>query len=181
MLKLFLQKMDFKQLIAKYVTGNIPSDKLSEIGIAGLNENLDSPSLYILAGLDKAENSFVAERYLNLTLEELGMQMPDKRQAALIYALAITNEIIDGTKDLISGIREIKAQAVDSYNFWSENSNYVYDSIGFEKVYGLYDDYDNLTDITPPLKRDQEYINQIKVQLFDELKIWKERLEILVN
>lgn len=106
--------------------------------------------------------------------------MPDKRQAALVYALAIVNEIIDGTKDLIDGITEIKYKAIDSYDFLSENNRFVYDSIGFERVYGLYDNYDDLIGITPPLKSDEAAIIQVKKELFDELVSWGDKLKLLL-
>ena len=45
------KNMTFKQLLAKYVTGNLPTYQFPDIGIAGMKEGLDSPSLIILAGL----------------------------------------------------------------------------------------------------------------------------------
>ena len=124
--------MNFKQLIAKYATGNISTDQIPQLGIAALSEGLYTPSICILAGLDKNEDWFVKEHYLKLALDELNITMPDKRQAALEYACAIADEVISGEKELIAGVSEIKNKAVDSYDFWSENQKYVYDSIGFE-------------------------------------------------
>jgi hypothetical protein len=172
--------LNFKQLIAKYVSGNLRSDQLSEIGIAGLYEGLDTPSLCILAGLDKNENSFVADRYLKLTLEELRIPLPDKRQAALIYALGITEDIIELKLNLIAGVTEINEKALGSHDFWSENKHYVYDSIAFEMVYGLYYDYDDLTSKYVP-KCDPEKIVEVKKLLFDALVIWREKLKLLCD
>jgi hypothetical protein len=46
--------MNFRQ-IAKYVTGYLTTNQLPDIGVTGLEEGLDTPSLCILAGLSKNE------------------------------------------------------------------------------------------------------------------------------
>jgi hypothetical protein len=99
----------------------------------------------------------------------------------LEYALAITEEVIEGSKDLIIGIKEIKNQAIDSYDFYTETKEYVYDSIGFESLYGLYVTYDDLTDINPPLKSDLASIEDVKEEMFDELKKWQDKLTALLE
>jgi hypothetical protein len=173
--------LKFNQLLAKYVTGNIPAGKRPEVAITGISEGLTSDSLYILAGLSKNENTFEIEHYLALALNELQIIQPDKKQAALEYALAITEEVIEGSKDLIIGIKEIKNQAIDSYDFYTETKEYVYDSIGFESLYGLYVTYDDLTDINPPLKSDLASIEDVKEEMFDELKKWQDKLTALLE
>jgi hypothetical protein len=175
--------LNFRQLIAKYVTGNIPTELVPQIGIIGLEEGLDTPSLCILAGLDKSENFYVVESYLKLTLEELNIPIPNKRQAALEYACAITDEIINGEKEIVAGVAEIEKKAIDSYDFWSENKHYVYDSISFEKVYGLYVEYDDLLDAKVDWTEDksnEELMLEIKEQMFDELIKWAEKTKLLL-
>lgn len=114
--------MTFRQQIAKYVTGNLTTDQLPDIGVTGLEEGLDTPSLCILAGLGKNESPFLIHHYFKLTLEELKIKLPDKRQAAIEYAMALVDEILDGIKDVINGTREIRYKAIDSYDFFSEKS-----------------------------------------------------------
>ena len=80
--------LNFRQQIAKYVTGNLTTDQLPDIGVTGLEEGLDIPSLCILAGLSKNESPFQIDHYFKLTLEELNIKLPDKRQAAIEYAMA---------------------------------------------------------------------------------------------
>jgi hypothetical protein len=172
--------MNFKQLIAKYATGNIPADQIPQLGVAALLEGIDTPSICILAGLDKNENAFVKEHYLKLALNGLNMVMPDKRHAALEYACAIADEIISGEKELIAGVSDIKNKAIDSYDFWSENKKYVYDSICFETVYGLYDDLQNDLIYVNGDKSREELIIEVKTQLFDELIKWKEKRQLIM-
>jgi len=173
--------LNFKQLLAKYVTENLPTHQLPEIGIKGLEEALDSPSLCILAGLNKDENPFVIEDYFKLALKELRINLPNERQAAIEYILAIIENIISRKTDIIDGIEEIKTKAIDSYDFFSESVEFCYDSIGFEKIYGLYDSYCDLlgSDIQWDInKNNVQLMQEIKQDLYNEIPKWK---EILIN
>jgi len=50
--------MNFKQKVSSYILGVIPTSDLPEIGIIGLQENLKSDLLNILAGMSKEDNAF---------------------------------------------------------------------------------------------------------------------------
>jgi hypothetical protein len=172
--------LNFRQQIAKYVTGNVTTDQLPDIAVQGLEEGLDTPSLCILAGLSKNENPFQIEHYFKLTLEELNIELPDRRQAALEYALAIVDEILEGEKEIIQGTKEIYCNAIDSYDFFSETKDFCFDSIGFEAVYGLYDTYEDLlvADYSWKMfKTNKQLMIEVKAELLDELKKWKEKME----
>lgn len=172
--------MNFRQQIAKYVTGNLTTDQLPDIGVKGLEEGLDTPSLYILAGLDKNENPFQIERYFKLTLEELNFELPDRRKAAIEYSLAIVDEILDCEKDIIRGLSEIQYHAIKSFDFYSETNKNCYDSIGYETVYGLFDTFEDLADADKPWqvdKTNEQLMTEIKDELWVEIKKWKEKIE----
>jgi len=162
------------------VTGNLTTNQLPDIGVTGLQEGLDTPSLCILAGLSKNESPFQIEHYFKLTLEELNIKLPDKRQAAIEYAMAIVDEILEGKKDVIIGTREIRYNAIDSYDFFSESKQYVYDSIGFETAYGLFDTIDELSCANGPWqteKTNEQLMIETKTELFEELKKWKDKIK----
>jgi len=171
--------LNFRQKIAKYVTGNLSTDQLPDIGVTGLEEGLDTPSLCILAGLSKNESQFEIDHYFKLTLEELNIKLPDKRQAAIEYAMAIVDEILDGKKDVIIGTSEIRYKAIDSYDFFSESKKYCYDSIGFEMAYGLFDTIDELSCSYGPWQTEKtnEQFTATKAELYDELKKWKDKIK----
>ena len=172
--------MNFRQQIAKYVTGNLTTDQLPDIGVSGLEEGLDTPSLCILAGLSKNESPYQINHYFQQTLNELNIQLPDKRQAAIEYALAIVDEILEGKKDVIIGTREIRYKAIDSYDFFSESKQYCYDSIGFEKAYGLFDTFDELSNADRPWqteKTNEQLMTETRTELFEELKRWKDKMK----
>ena len=171
--------MNFRQQIAKYVSGNMTTGQLPDIGITGLEEGLDSPSLCILAGLSEYENPFQIEHYFNLALKELKINLPDRRQAAIEYALALVDEIIKGNIEVIDGTREIRYKAIDSYDFFSESKQYCYDSIGFEKAYGLFDTFDELSVADTPWQTDktnEQLMQETKIELLEELKRWRDKL-----
>jgi hypothetical protein len=172
--------MTFNQLLAKYVTGNLPTDQLPNIGIVGIEEGLDSPSLLILAGLGKNEALYEIEHYFNRTIEELKIELPDKRKASIELASAIIDEILLNEKDLVVGLREIRDQVLYNYDFYSESKNYCYDSIGFEKIYGLYDSFEDLSTVDYSLqllKSNKQLMSELKAELLSELKTWNEKIK----
>ncbi len=162
------------------MTGNLSSSQLPDIGVKGLEEGLDTPSLCILAGLGKHESPFEKEHYFKLTLDELHIALPEKRQAAIEYALAIVDEVLAGDKEVIKATWEILYKALDSYDFDSGNKKYAYDSIGFETAYGLFDTLDELADAIKPWdaeKTNEQLMNETKTELLAELKRWKGRMK----
>jgi hypothetical protein len=172
--------LNFKQQIAKYVTGHITTSQLPELAIMGIEDGYESESLFILAGMSNGDNGFEIQEYFKKTLAELNLELPDKRNAALQYITGIVQDILNGKKDLIEGLTEIKSNALDSYDFFSETKKYVYDSIGFETIYGLYDTYDDL--LNPLCKWDfkksiETRKSETRTELIVELKKWNEKIK----
>ncbi|TAJ14711.1 hypothetical protein DMA11_04035 [Marinilabiliaceae bacterium JC017] len=167
--------MNFKQQIAKYRTGNLSDCQLPDIAILGMQEGLDSESLVILAGLSKNESSFVIIEYFEKALEELKLRLPERREAALLYADGLIDDILNGKRELIDGIYEIKDDAINSFDFFSESKKYCYDSIGFEAVYALFEDYYDINEYGSSWseKKKTKMKNKIKTELLLELKKWK--------
>lgn len=162
------------------MTGNVTTDQLPDIAVQGLQEGLDTSSLCILAGLSKNENPFQIEYYFKQTLEELKIELPDRRQAALEYAIAIVDEILEGEKEIIQGTKEIRCNAIDSFDFYSDNKKYCYDSIGFEVIYGLFVTYYDLLEADHPwdkFKTNEQLMIEVKAELLDELKKWKDKIK----
>jgi hypothetical protein len=158
--------------------GKISLHALPDIALQALEQGLDTPSLRILAGLSDHENEFVIDRYFKDTLLELSIELPDRRQAAIEVGLAIADEIFDGKRTIYEGVRDIECQALDAYPFYQETKNYVYDSISFEKAYGLFDTIDDLRDPGSAQwqagKTHQEPEQALTKDLLTELKRWSE-------
>jgi hypothetical protein len=167
--------MNFRQELTAYAAGDRTADQLPVIAMAGLEEGLDTPSLRILAGMDKSDNPFEIEKYFKQMLDELHIELADKRQTALDYALVIVDQILTGDEDVITGTHNIFTVALAKYPFEKETRRYVYDSIGLEKIYGLLDTYSDISEADIPWhkkKTNQELMDEVRVELLVELKKW---------
>ncbi|WP_158995575.1 hypothetical protein [Mucilaginibacter sp. L196] len=175
--------MYFKQLISKYITGNIPTGEMAEFAYIGMKEGYDSPSLHILAGLEDIEDSYEADKCFKLTLNELGLIIPDNRQAALQYAAALAEQIINDKADVYHGVYEIINTAIGKYDFNSENKQHVYDSIFFDEVYGIYHTYEDLLAAKVDWVKDksnEELMIEVKKELFEALIVWNDKIKDLI-
>ncbi|MFD2147444.1 hypothetical protein [Mucilaginibacter antarcticus] len=169
--------MTFKELLAKYVSGNLSTLQLPLVAQTGLTEGLESESLIILAGLDNNENGFVVNQYFRRSIDELNIELPDKRTAALQYAFGIAKDIIERKREVIEAFPEMCYKAILSYHFEEETINYVYDSIFFERLYGLYHEYDDLLAVHVPGDAIYEKeTNEIKNLMLTELIKWTEKI-----
>jgi hypothetical protein len=173
--------LTFEQNIARLVIGDISMRSMPDIALQALEQGLDTPSLRILAGLSDNENEFVIEGYVNETLQDLSIELPDTRQAAIQVGLAIADEIFKGKRKIFEGVQEIKWKSIDAYPFFEENKHYCYDSISFEKAYGLFVTIDDLrhtgTSQWQPGKTNQELEQELSQELFAELKEWSLRMK----
>ena len=175
--------MYFNQLIAKYVTGSMPPDEIPEFAYSGMRDGYDSPSLHILAGLEEKVDPQEADKYFKLALNELGLAIPDRRQAALQYAVALAEEIINNKTDVYSGVNEIIHTAIEKYNFNSEIKQHVYDSIFFDEVYSLYYTYEDLLNAKIDWVKDksnEQLMVEVKKELLESLKVWNDKIKSLI-
>jgi hypothetical protein len=172
--------VEFRQLLAKYVSGNLSSNQVPEMSYVAFEEGYESPSLWILAGLEKNEDQYIIDKYLQLSVNEMGIEIPDKRNATLQYANALAGEVIKEERDLIAGIEEI-IRVLKNYNFESETQQFVFDSIFFQRVYGEYCQYEDLMDSIVDWKSNEELIKDFKVELLNELKAWNEKMSPYLN
>jgi hypothetical protein len=172
--------MYFKQLIAKYVTGNIPPNEMPELAYLGMKEGYYSPSLHILAGLEDIEDSYETDKYFKLALNELGLAIPDNRQAALQYAIVLGEQIVNDKTDVYHGVKQIVNMALAKYNFFDESKQYLYDTILFNEVYSLYDTYDELLVAEVEWvkgRSNEELMIKVNEDLFDAFIVWKEKIK----
>ena len=168
--------MKFNQYLGKYVCGNLPERDYPELGVAGIIEGFESKYLGILAGMNRTDETSELRKYLKWTIEELNIELPKKRDAALLYSNGIMDEILNEEKDVIDGVYEIKNFAIDSYDFRTETKKYLFDSIGFEKAYGLFVEYYDLKDSFAN-ESNQNLMTETKAELLVEIKNWKLKLK----
>jgi len=167
--------MEFKKLVFQYALGNFTRDQLPAIAYKGLEEGFDSPSLVILAGIERNESPAVVDRYFELVLIELNIAIPNIKALTIECAILMAEEIIKNNADIIEGISDIFNRALNKYDFFSESKEFAFDSIYFERVNGLYWEYDDLSmaiEAWDEKKSNQDLMGEIKEHLFEELKIW---------
>ena len=172
--------MKFNQYLAKYVCGHLSEMDYPKLGLAGIIEGFESRYLGILAGMNRTDEISKLRKYLKWSIEELNIELPKRRESALIYSNAVINEILTNKKDIIDGVYEIKNYAIDSYDFRNETKKYVFDSIGFDKVYGLFIQYYDLKDSFES-ESNQTLMTEIKTELFSEIKNWELKLKTVYN
>ena len=69
-------------------------NQLPQIGLIGLEENLESESLTILAGMNGDENAFEIEEYYKNALVELKIKEPDGLEASKILLIYYLKKIV---------------------------------------------------------------------------------------
>ncbi len=98
--------MNFKQKLADFVFGNRTTSQHPDIALTAMDEELDSESLVILAGMSEKDNSFELEQYFQQMLLELEIVLPSKIDAAYellrYYANRIVNEPSEAYQQMIN-------------------------------------------------------------------------------
>ncbi len=91
--------MTFLQKISAYSLGLNTEKDLPGLAITGLEEDYDSESLRILAGLHPTDTPFKLNDYFTRTLKELQITMPEGKEAVIqvvaYYASAIVEKKTD--------------------------------------------------------------------------------------
>ncbi|MGV3599287.1 MAG: hypothetical protein ACO1PI_15600 [Bacteroidota bacterium] len=165
----------FNQQLAKYVIGCVATEDLPQIALTGLQEGLESESLIILGGMGSHNYLYEIETYFSKALVELNISLPNKREAALLVSYYYVSDISNGTIEPITGVGLI-IQCLNSYDFFSESKNFVLDSVGFNSIYGLYYEYEDLKNPLvekPNGRTEQEIREDLTKQIMSELAIWR--------
>ena len=168
--------MNFKQKLANYKLGNFSDSDLPMIGLTGLEENLESESLTILAGLSSNENAFILNEYFSKALKELEIDLPTEKESLFILIDCYAEKMLNKEIEIYRGLDKIKNEVLFKVSFEIESEKYVYDSIKFDVLYGLYINLDELIhdEINlGGLKSKKVWIKEIEEEVMEELKKWK--------
>lgn len=91
--------------------------------------------------------------------------MLDKRQITIESVIKTVDKILNYEMEVIEGAKKLFFDVIDDYDFHSESKHYCYDSIGLEKIYGLFDTYEER------LNADRAWqTEKTNVQLMEEIK-----------
>jgi len=137
--------MELEEAIAESVLGLLRPELFPEICTAALLEGHDSLSLGALAGKSGATLDPAKARSLfDKVVEELGLEIPSRRQAA---DFLVKRTAAAALADQVSPYEALSRIVCDIYhasNWENLDQGYVGDSLGIERLVGLYWDYDEL-------------------------------------
>lgn len=139
--KMTTNKLKFKEKISNYVLENISVSQLPQIGLIGLEEDLESESLNILAGMNEKDNSFEIEEYYKKALAELKFEEPNKLDAGKILLIHYLKRMVLQPNYAFQYMVKIDNEIYKQINWGSiqkEKSKYVGEELGLEKLYTWY-------------------------------------------
>ncbi|WP_245986545.1 hypothetical protein [Marinoscillum furvescens] len=105
-----------------------------------MNEQLESESLVILAGMNEQDNSFELDQYFQQMLSELQIKLPTKMEAAnILLNYFMTQMVAEPTRayELMTAIQNNVYYAIKWPESNSENQ-YMGHELGLEKLYTWY-------------------------------------------
>lgn len=160
--------MELIVYLSNYVLGNLRTNMLPNVAVNALMEDYDTPSLRILAGL--GYNIKEIEEYFKLALKELDILLPNENEAKIILIKYYIQQVLDMEIDSVNGIGKIIYEVLRKTNcFDGKNKRYVYDNIGFSKLYALYFAYDDMiTSVAISDKYRKKQIINIKYEIQKE-------------
>lgn len=132
------KKMDIQIEIAKYVL-NESDVSLPEFAYDAMLSGLESESLSILASMTNLDNFFERKEYFEKSLNELGLKLPQKRDAAITLLKYYLSELINNPNDCYE-IMMVIDNKIYKPVFHQETSTkkYIGEEIGLERMYTWY-------------------------------------------
>jgi hypothetical protein len=88
--------------------GSSSGSRIVDWAVDALVAGWDSPSLRVLAGLEKPPNEFEVDRYVTQVAQELRIDIPNRRGLGELYALVIARDLVDGAAPPYEGSRELR-------------------------------------------------------------------------
>ena len=99
------------RLLGQRKLGLISGSAIVDWGVDALVAGWESRSLNVLAGLAKPPNEFEVDEYVGRMLKELDVRVPDDKEFAKLYGMAVAGEMLAGTTTPYDGAREL-------FNLW---------------------------------------------------------------
>jgi hypothetical protein len=155
--------MNSKLIAAYWSLNRIPGERLPEIAQEALEQGLDSDSLRILAGEQKAtilEQGSLFER----TLSELNIKIPSQREAVIHIVRHQAQNIVSGRVSPIKGAIEISEVAYELSDGLNRLSVFV----------GLVDQFEDFSGEYQKRQHGEEYCRKVLMKteeaIFEEAK-----------
>ncbi|MDD2319351.1 MAG: hypothetical protein PHO83_04790 [Geobacteraceae bacterium] len=171
--------MNWKLELAKMLFGLRPIESFPDLATEALGEGTDTPSLRILAGLTPVQkNNDEIREYLQKSLHELSVNWPSEEEATWMLLRHYIDEIIDERIEPHAGLHTIIWDIYHRMRWSESDQHYAGDCIKIEKLYGLCDTYDDLSESTHRWDEDktnEELKAQLQIDIRTEAQNYKEK------
>jgi hypothetical protein len=158
--------VNFTEYLAAYSLGMLTPSDFPDAALAAMEEGYESESLYILAGIEKNENSFVKDEYWQKTLRELNISLPEEHEAQKTVIRYYAGQIVYHSADPYDTINMLYYKINDDYDDW--------DKFGLKEVVHLFWEFDYYTTTS-----DTELI--IKQEMRELLRKWLDPHAVLIT
>lgn len=123
-MKIEIKELSLSDALAFYVLNDLPSEVLPELAVKYLENDYDSESLRVLAGVENPEMSEVSG-LLDSSLEEIGETKPDVNEAAFMVTKYFARKIIDKSISPYDGAKEIWQRVYDHLDEPAALDNFI--------------------------------------------------------
>ena len=130
--------MNFIESISNFILENLSTKDLPKIGIIALNENIESESIYILAGMNENDNSFEINQYFESSINELKIKLPTKIEAAKILTRYYLKQIIENPDKAYELMKILDNDIYKQFDWSESNKKYVGEELNIEKLFTWY-------------------------------------------
>ncbi len=130
--------MNFIEHISTYILGNLTIKDLPEIGLIALNENMESESIYILAGMNQNDNPFEILQYFDKALQELNILLPSKIEAAKNLTKYYLKEIIKNPNKAFELMNKLNNEVYMQFDWQNNEKKYIGEELKIEHLFTWY-------------------------------------------
>ena len=130
--------MNFFESISNFILENLTTKDLPKIAMIALNENIESESIYILAGMNEKDNSFEIKQYFEKSLSELNIKLPSKIEASKILTRYYLKQIVENPEKAYELMIKLDNDVYKQIDWKENNKKFVGEELNVEKLYTWY-------------------------------------------
>lgn len=177
--------MNFQEKLANYVLANLSISQFSDIALTGLRQGVESESLLILAGMSSIDNPFELQTYFDKSLQELGITLPNKIEAAKVLLRYYLGKMIAHPESALEVMRSVDNDVYHKVNWLKElgvkEKKFVGEELGLERLYTWYRELQDFEDDGMLLYYNElpkeEQMQKFKEHLVEEAKVLKIKID----
>jgi hypothetical protein len=172
-------RMNWRLEIARIEFDLLGKESIPGVAAKALEEEIDTPSLRILAGLSP-DNIWDIETYWNKTLQEIHVELPTRLDSAWLLIEYYIDRIVKGEIDPYDGIHIIITEVYWKMDWEHNNLEYIGNSVGIGELYALWVDFDDVLMDYLPLdkasKTKEGFLNSIRSEILEAAKRYQQNL-----